>query len=358
MTNHIESEVVPIQPSLPYAQQPSRAKHLSAVTPTGSADGEPADDRPQRVGSGFQHVSVMRDEVVELFATAATGTVVDATLGAGGHAEALLDAYRSIKVVGLDCDRHAIVAAKARLSRFGDRFVAHHARFDEMSDFVSALSVDGVLFDLGVSSPQFDHPERGFSHRNSGPLDMRMDDRAEFTAADVVNGYSQRELIQILRENADEPNAARIANGIVAARPMATTLDLAEAVLGAVPAAVRRRRRHPAMRTFQAVRIEVNRELEILEPGLVAAIDALRPAGRIAVLAYHSGEDRIVKRVLRDESRRSPVGRPDLPAPTGSITRLRLLWSGAHKPSTLEIEVNSRASSARLRAAERTEQGT
>ena len=339
-------------------EQPSRAAHPSGSKRSRSAADPSGDGETESGGSDFVHVSVMSDEVVKLFGTAATGTVIDATLGAGGHAEALLDAYDSIKVIGLDHDRHAIVAAKARLSRFGDRFVAHHARFDEVSNLVPSQSVDGVLFDLGVSSPQFDFPERGFSHRNSGPLDMRMDDRAELTAADVVNGYSERELTRILRDHADEPSASRIARGIIAARPMATTIELTEAVVGAVPAAVRRRRRHPAMRTFQAIRIEVNGELEILEPGLLAAIDVLRPAGRLAVLSYHSGEDRIVKQVMRDESRRSPLGRPDLPAPTGSIIRLRLLWSGAHKPSTVEIGFNSRATSAHLRAAERTEMGT
>ena len=324
---------------------------------TASTVGSDADQRGG--GIGFSHVSVMADEITTLFASAPVGgVVVDATLGAGGHTERLLDAYEHLSVIGLDRDRTAISAATERLARFGPRFQAHHTRFDQLAECVDTKSVDGVLFDLGVSSPQLDRGSRGFSYRASAPLDMRMDDRDSLTAADVVNTYDPGDLVRLLRDNADERHARRIVSGIVAARPIATTSELADIIIGAVPAAARRQPRHPAMRVFQAIRIEVNRELEVLEPALMAAIDSLRPGGRVAVLAYHSGEDRIVKSVLREESRTSPAGRPDLPPPTGSVTRLRLLWSGARKPSDEEIARNPRASSARFRAAERTEQGT
>jgi len=331
-------------------EQPSRADSSTAS----------ADSRRSQHGvapDAFTHASVMLDEIVELFGDS-EGCIVDATLGAGGHAEALLEAHPAVTVVGLDRDRAAIAAATKRLARFGDRFRAHHVRFDDISSVVEPGTCVGVIFDLGVSSPQLDHANRGFSHRFEGPLDMRMDDTQALTAADVVNTYSERELVSLLRENADERHAKRIATAIIAARPLSTTPQLADVVAKAIPAAARRQQqRHPAMRTFQAVRIEVNSELEVLRPALRAAVDALRPAGRIAVLSYHSGEDRIVKQLLRDESRTSPKGRPDLPPPPDMVTRLRLLWNGSRQATDAELSANPRSASARLRAAERTEQG-
>ncbi|MCB0992744.1 MAG: 16S rRNA (cytosine(1402)-N(4))-methyltransferase RsmH [Acidimicrobiales bacterium] len=283
-----------------------------------------------------------------------TPVFVDATLGGGGHAEALLEAVEGSRLVGLDRDLNAIEAATRRLRRFGDRFEAHHVRFDRLADVVEPASVCGVIFDLGVSSHHIDAADRGFSFRNAGPLDMRMDRTSSLTAAAVVNEYDERTLAQILRRNADERYSARIASAIVAARPISDTARLAEVVTAAIPAPARRNNRQPAARTFQAIRIEVNDELDVLEPALRAAVDALVLGGRIAVLSYHSGEDRIVKGVLRDLSRSGPVGRPDLPPPPGSEPRLTLLFSGGRTAAASEIETNSRAASARLRAAERT----
>ena len=339
-------------------EQPSRAessREHSSTHDVGSHPRSPAQARADV--SEFSHTSVMLAEIVALF-DGCEGFIVDATLGAGGHAEALLETHDDITVIGLDRDSSAIAAATHRLARFGDRFQAHHVRFDEMSTVVDPGTCAGVIFDLGVSSPQLDQGDRGFSHRFEGPLDMRMDDTESLTAADVVNTYTEYELIGLLRDNADERHAKRIASAIVAARPLATTAELADAVANAVPAAVRRQQqRHPAMRTFQAIRIEVNSELEVLRPALSAAVDALRHGGRLAVLSYHSGEDRIVKQLLRDESRTSPQGRPDLPPPPDMVTRLRLLWSGSRQPGDAELASNKRSASARLRAAERTEQG-
>jgi len=350
----------PRQPSMCSlsGEQPSRAARAASSE---SGDSE-AGDRDARLASrsetakSFKHVPVMVGEVVAIFANQAEGTVVDATLGGGGHAEALLDAYPQMNLVGLDRDGSAIAAASERLARFGSRFVAHRLCFDAISDVAGPMSVDGVLFDLGVSSPQLDRGERGFSHRNDGPLDMRMDDRDTLTAFDVVNTYSESALFAALRDNADEPHAGRIAKALVAARPVTTTGEMARLIAAVVPAAVRRKPRHPATRSFQAIRIEVNRELEVLEPALFGAVDALKTGGRLAVLAYHSGEDRLVKGFMRDESRTSPSQRPDLPLPPGVVTRLKLLWSGARKASPTELDVNPRSTSARLRAAERTEQ--
>lgn len=329
-------------------EQPSRAD---------SGDGQRLQHHASEHASGFSHSSVMLAEIVALFDDS-EGCIVDATLGAGGHAEALLEAHPRIRVIGLDRDRVAIAAATRRLARFGDRFVAHHVRFDDISTVVEQGTCSGVIFDLGVSSPQLDHADRGFSYRFEGPLDMRMDDTDSLTAAEVVNTYREHELVTLLREYADERHAKRIASAIVSARPLSTTSELADVVVNAVPAAARRRQqRHPAMRTFQAVRIEVNSELDLLRPALESAVDALKPGGRIAVLSYHSGEDRIVKQLLRDESRTSPKGRPDLPPPPDMVTRLRLLWSGSRQPGDTELSANPRSASARLRAAERTEQG-
>jgi len=339
-------------------EQHSCAGQNDGTGPENSDVVQPGPESGLEGAVSFEHVPVLVTEVVAVFSAMAGGTVVDATLGGGGHAEALLEAYPEMNLVGLDRDGLAIEAATARLARFGPRFTAHRLRFDAISEVVDPMSVDGVLFDLGVSSPQLDCGERGFSLRSDGPLDMRMDSRDALTAADVVNTYSESGLVAMLRENADEPHARRIASALVTARPIETTAELARIVAAAVPAAARRRPRHPATRAFQAVRIEVNRELEVLEPALLGAVDSLKTGGRLAVLAYHSGEDRIVKRFMREESRTSPSERPDLPLPPGVVTRIRLLWSGARKPSASEIGNNPRSSSARLRAAERTGQRT
>lgn len=308
------------------------------------------------VADGFAHDSVMLAEVTDVLSDIPDGYVVDATLGGAGHASALLAANDRLSVVGLDQDQMALDAAGARLAPHGDRVTLHHRRFDGISDVVRELGIDrlsGCLFDLGVSSPQLDLAGRGFSFRNDGPLDMRMDQRGTLTADELVNGLDEAALAALLRRHGDEPHARRIARAIVAARPIATTGELAEIIRDAVPAAVRRKGGHPARRSFQAIRIEVNQELEILDDALTQALDLLAPEGRCAVLAYHSGEDRIVKRRFRDAAGEKPPPRPDLPPPPGYEAEVRLLWRGARKPSAEEIDRNPRAEAARFRAVEK-----
>ena len=306
----------------------------------------------------FAHRPVMVDEIVGVFATVPRGVVLDATLGAGGHSEALLDSRPDLLVVGVDRDPAAVVAASARLERFGRRFRVMHARFDDLHqlmptdqiprptdeqleqlDEIDAALHDGLsgaLFDLGVSSPQLDEAERGFSFRHEGPLDMRMDPTARWTAADVVNGYPEDELARIIRRYGDERFAVRIAGAIVAARPIETTTQLAEIVTRAIPAATRRTGGHPATRTFQAIRIEVNGELDALPTALDAAIEATRPGGRISVLSYHSGEDRIVK----DRFRTATGG---LRLPAGAAVRVRRGADGAPRARGRQAPVAHRA---------------
>ena len=213
--------------------------------------------------------------------------------------------------------------------------------------------LSGALFDLGVSSPQLDLADRGFSFRNDGPLDMRMDRSQGRTAADLVNTTDERTLAGILQRNGDERHARRIARAIIAARPISTTGELAEIVRDAVPAAARRHAGHPARKTFQAIRIEINDELSMLEGALTQALDLLAPQGRCAVLSYHSGEDRIVKHVFRDAAGEAPRPRPDLPPPPGHEASVSLLWRGARRPSDAEVERNPRAEAARFRAVEK-----
>ena len=296
------------------------------------------------------------DLVVELFAPVPPGVVVDATLGGGGHAEALLDAHPHLSVVGLDQDPNAIAAASARLRRFGDRARTRHSRFDQLRAVLGDLGhghTSGALFDLGVSSPQLDRPERGFSYRSPGPLDMRMDPTRPVTAADLVNGAPGAELARLLRAYGDERYAARIAGAIVAARPITSTEQLADVVRDAVPAPARRRGGHPARRTFQAIRIAVNDELAILPASLDDAIDMLVPGGRCVALAYHSGEDRIVKDRFRHTASGGWTGPSHLPTPPDVRPTVRLLRRGAWRPSADEIAANPRAEAARLRAVEK-----
>ncbi len=305
----------------------------------------------------FAHEPVMVDEVVSLLAPIPAGLLVDATLGAGGHAEALLDALPGTRLLGLDRDRHAVEAAGRRLSRFGDRAFVRHARFDEL--MTEALSVGagpgqiaGVLFDLGVSSPQLDHGDRGFSYRNDGPLDMRMDQGQTHNAGDIVNGWSEAELTALFATNGEGRFGRRIARAVIAARPVTTTGQLAEVVRNAIPAATRRHGGHPARRVFQAVRIAVNEELDVLEDGLSAAIDGLAVGGRCVVIAYHSGEDRLVKAAFAGAVSGGCVCPPTLPCACGAVSLGRLVFRGARRPSPAEVDRNRRAESARLRAFE------
>ncbi len=306
-------------------------------------------------GAGAYHQPVMRREVVEVLTEVPDGLVVDATVGGGGHADALLARAPHLRLLGLDRDPAALRASAERLAGHGGRVVLRHARFDALGDVLDEIGVGEIsacLFDLGVSSAQLDRAERGFSYRLDGPLDMRMDPSTDVTAADIVNHADERTLSSILRRNADERQCRRIAAAIVAGRPFATTTQLARVVAGAVPAPGRRRA-HPARRTFQALRIEVNHELDILETALTGAIERLSVSGRCAVLSYHSGEDRIVKSVFRQSAGEVPPPRPGLPPPPGSEATVRLLGRRARTPSESEKAGNHRASAARLRAVER-----
>jgi len=306
----------------------------------------------------FSHDPVMAEEVVALFGPVPPGTVVDATVGGGGHARALLEAHPHLRVLGLDRDPAAVAAARAALEGFGARAAVHQARFDELGDQVSAANaepVSGVLFDLGVSSPQFDRPERGFSYRQDAPLDMRMDPGQTFTAADVVNGTDEQELARLFAEHGERRFARRIARAVVAARPLRSTVQLAEVVRDAVPAAARRTGGHPARRVFQAVRVAVNDELEVLERALPEAVDVLAPGGRCVAIAYHSGEDRLVKSAFAQAATGGCVCPPGLPCACGAVPLGRLVYRGARRPSPAEVARNRRAESARLRAFERLE---
>jgi len=303
------------------------------------------------------HVPVMAGEIVEVFRPVPPGPVVDATVGAGGHARALLESSDHLEVIGLDRDADALVEAARALSGFGPRAVLRQSRFDGMAAVVRDLGLDrvsGVLFDLGVSSMQFDRPERGFSYRADGPLDMRMDAGQPLTAADVVNGYPEARLAAVLADLGEERFARRIAVAIVAARPIEGTAALADVIRDAIPAPARRRGGHPARRSFQAIRIEVNRELEVLPSALDQALGLLVPGGRCAVLAYHSGEDRIVKQRFAEAETGGCQCPPGLPCVCGAEPEARLLWRGARRPSAEELARNRRAESARLRAVERT----
>ncbi|CAN5569420.1 16S rRNA (cytosine(1402)-N(4))-methyltransferase RsmH [soil metagenome] len=308
----------------------------------------------------FRHLPVMVDEVVALFAPVPAGVVVDATVGGGGHAAALLDAHPHLYLLGIDRDRDAIAAAAARLAAYGDRARLHHARFDALTAAVAAEAehlgerpVTGVLFDLGVSSWQLDNPERGFSYRADAPLDMRMDRTGGPTAADVVNVYPEAELARVLRRYGDERFARRIAHAVVAARPVATTGELAEIVRTAIPAAARRHGGHPAKRSFQALRIEVNGELASLAASIDRALAVLAPGGRAVVLTYHSGEDRIVKDRFHHAATGGVTPPPGLPPPAGVHPSVRLLRPASRTPSVAEATTNRRAGSARLRAVEK-----
>jgi 16S rRNA (cytosine1402-N4)-methyltransferase len=317
-----------------------------------------------------QHVPVLAGRVSALLtpALAAEGAVlVDATLGRAGHARALLEACPGLLLIGVDADLAAIDAAGELLAPYADRVTLVHARYDEIPAIVTAATtagtigpdrVMGLLFDLGVSSPQLDDPERGFAYAQDAPLDMRMDRSQDRTAADVVNGYPPAELARVLRDYGEERFARRIAEAVARERaraPITSTQRLSAIVKDAIPAATRRTGGNPAKRTFQALRIEVNDELGTLRLALPAALDLLAVGGRIVVLAYHSLEDRIVKRELvRLSTDQTP---PGLPVPADAAApQFRLLTRGAERPDSEEVTGNPRAASARLRAAERIKQ--
>jgi len=319
------------------------------------------DETPRSAAGDAVHVPVLLDRVLALLAPALAdrpAVAVDATLGLGGHAEALLAAHPQLTLVGLDRDPAALRRSRERLAPYAERLHLVHAVYDRMPEVLDELGfdgVDGVLFDLGVSSMQLDVAERGFAYAQDAPLDMRMDQTAGRTAEQVVNEYPVPELARVLREYGEERFALRIAQAIDRERrvaPLRSTAHLAELVRQAIPAATRRHGGHPAKRTFQALRIEVNGELDAVRAAIPAALDALRVGGRIAVLAYHSLEDRIVKQAFAELARDTTP--PELPVPLPDRgPQLRLLTRGAEPASDAEIADNPRAASVRLRAAER-----
>jgi 16S rRNA (cytosine1402-N4)-methyltransferase len=307
------------------------------------------------------HVPVLLDRVVALVAPALErpgAVLVDATLGLGGHTEAVLERCPQARVIGIDRDQHALERAGARLASYGERIALVHAVYDEIPHVLAEnglASVDGVLFDLGVSSMQLDVRERGFAYAEDAPLDMRMDDSEGLTAADVLNDYDERDLARLLRTWGEEKFARQIARAVVRERekqPFDRSARLVELIRDTIPAPARRTGGHPAKRTFQALRIEVNDELGVLRRAIPAAIDAVAVGGRVVVMSYHSLEDRIVKQAFTERTRSMvPV---DLPVvPEGYEPALRLVTRGAERASAEETAENPRAASVRLRAVER-----
>ena len=308
-----------------------------------------------------KHISVMRQRCIDLLAPAIQAPdaiMIDATLGLGGHTEAALEAFPHLRVIAFDRDPNAIAESRVRLEKFGDRVTFVHAVYDQIENELAALGIEqvqGILFDLGVSSMQLDEDERGFSYSRNAPLDMRMDQTVGITAAEVVNTYSHGELARILNFYGEERFASRIASAIVKERaitPFDTSDRLVDVVRDAIPAATRRTGGNPAKRTFQALRIEVNDELGVLERAIPAALNVLALHGRIVVMSFQSLEDKIVKKAFRVGSEsNAPV---DMPIVLDSQKPwLSLLTRGSEQATAEEIEENSRAASVRLRAAER-----
>lgn len=312
-------------------------------------------------GAKERHVPVMLERCLSLLAPAISregAVVIDGTLGMGGHSEAMLERFPHLRLIGIDRDPQAHTIAAERLARFGQRFIPVHAVYDQIGyamEVAGVEDIDGVLFDVGVSSMQLDERSRGFAYSYDAPLDMRMNSEDKLTARTVVNEYSQDELRRIIRTWGEEKFAGRIAERIVAqriTRPFETTGELVAAITQAVPVAAQRKGGHPAKRTFQALRIEVNRELEALERAVPAAIDALNMGGRFVAMSYHSLEDKIVKRGLAAAATsKAPKGFPvelEEHKPT-----MKVITRGAEPPTEAEIAENSRAASAKLRAGEK-----
>lgn len=324
---------------------------------SGRLPGTVRHDTGTNMNAVFAHVPVMLEQIIDVFSDMNDGVFLDATLGGAGHSTAILTAHPKVSLLGIDQDDVALESAEQVLAAAGcgGRVALRRARFDAAAliaakEGIGALS--GALFDLGVSSPQFDVAERGFSYRFDAPLDMRMDRSQALSADVIVNTYDEDALTSMLRRNADERHAYRIAKAIIAARPIHSTVRLSEVVSSAIPAPARRRGGHPAKRTFQAIRIEVNAELEILPGALRNVISLLAPGARLAVLSYHSGEDRIVKSVMRSAETGDCDCPPNLPCGCGaqrSVIRVR----APRDASKAELALNPRSSSARLRVVEK-----
>jgi 16S rRNA (cytosine1402-N4)-methyltransferase len=305
----------------------------------------------------IKHIPVLLKETVELLQCKKGGIYIDCTVGAGGHAERILEITSPDGVVvGIDQDEDILKIAEERLKRFGERIRLMHGNFSDIKGIMKGERADGILFDLGVSSYQLEDKDRGFSFMSDAPLDMRMDKKAEITAADIINRSSERELSEIIFKYGEERFAKRIASFIVRERerkPIATTLQLSDIVIKAIPARFRPRDIHPATRTFQALRIAVNRELEILEKSLLNAVDILKPKGRMCVISFHSLEDRIVKRTFQ-RLEKGCICPPKIPiCQCGIKPSIKIITKRPVTPSEMEIKANPRARSAKLRAAEK-----
>jgi 16S rRNA (cytosine1402-N4)-methyltransferase len=321
----------------------------------------PSDPQPERGAGSARHVPVLLERCLGLLAPAIErpgAVVVDATLGLGGHSEALLQRFPDVRLVGLDRDTAALELSGQRLAPYAGRTLLVHAVYDELPEVLADAGlprIDGILFDLGVSSMQLDEAERGFAYAQDAPLDMRMDQTRGITAADVLNTYDAADIARVLREYGEERFARRIADAVVRERakePFDTSARLVDLIRDSIPAPARRTGGNPAKRTFQALRIEVNGELDVLGRALPAAVDSLAVGGRIVVMSYQSLEDRIAKRVLAERSTSHVPD--DLPfVPAGHEPELRLITRGSEKASDAEIAENPRAASVRLRAAER-----
>jgi len=310
----------------------------------------------------LQHVPVALERCIALLTPAIDGithpVVIDATLGMGGHTKALLLRFPHLKVIGFDRDKGAIEIATKTLHDVIDRVVIVHAVYDEINEVLEGMgitSVDGILFDLGVSSMQLDTAERGFAYSQEAPLDMRMDQSTGMSAHDILMSYSFKDLTRVIRNYGEEKFATKIADNIIKAREagtLASTKDLAEIVKNSIPAPARRTGGNPAKRTFQALRIEVNQELEVLKRAMPQALSAIRVGGRVVVMAYQSLEDKIVKSAFADVTKSgTPLGLPmDLP---NSAAKYSLVIRGSEAASDEEISINARAQSMRLRAIER-----
>ena len=303
----------------------------------------------------FAHIPVMVESVTEIFSTVPSGPILDATIGGGGHSYEILKSRDDLNVIGIDQDPEALAAARNKLAGFANRVSLIHSRFDDLSDVdkhIGKQQLSGVLFDLGVSSYQLDNPRRGFSFRNDGPLDMRMNPEAKITAGEYVNESTEQELASLLYNYGDEKYSKRVARAIVSMRPILSTKELANIIRDAIPERSKRSPGHPARRSFQALRIAVNCEIEILESSIRKAIRLLKIGGRGVVLSYHSGEDKIVKRTLRRLAGldiRNSKYHPEI----RQENEILLLARKAQRASSDEILRNPRASSALLRKFEK-----
>jgi 16S rRNA (cytosine1402-N4)-methyltransferase len=311
-------------------------------------------------GFEFSHIPVLKEECLAYLDVKPDGVYIDGTLGGGGHSEAILSRLSSGRLLGIDRDAEAIAAAAERLSRFGERFISVKSNFADIESAAKSVGIeraDGVLFDLGVSSYQLDNPSRGFSYSADAPLDMRMDASSGMTAEDVVNNYSEADLERILRDYGEERFARSIAAAIVrerSERAIRTTKELSDIVTSAIPVrAARAEKQHPAKRSFQAIRIEVNGELEAVKTGVEAAVRLLKPGGRICVITFHSLEDRLVKQSFAALAQGCTCPRDFPVCVCGKKPELRILTKKPVTAGEDELGKNTRSRSAKLRAAEK-----